>query len=113
MRGFTRGFFAAAFLLSVVLFATAVSETEPDQRRTPLPYPFARGTLAALDLPAHTIGVNTDAGPQNFLLTPTTYIFRGKQKITPDQLKPGELVKLNYTTNELGQATARRIKVSP
>jgi len=108
-----RSFFAAAFLLCVLLFANAAAETDPDQRRTPLPYPFARGTLTTLDLPARTIAVNTDIGPKTFLLAPTTYIFRGKQKITPDQLKLGELVKLNYTTNELGQATARRIKVAP
>ena len=102
-------------LAGLVLLALTGSGAEftPDQRRMPLPYPFARGDLTKIDTAAQRITVNTDNGERDFTLTPKTYIYRGPQKITADQLKLGELIKLNYQTNETGQAIARRIKVSP
>lgn len=93
---------------------TALSTTAaPLNRRALLPPPFARGTLAKLDLTAKTLTLATPEGDRTFLFTPTTYIFRGKQKISADQLQSGELVHLTYFTNDAHQVTIRRIKVDP
>jgi Cu/Ag efflux protein CusF len=74
-------------------------------------YPFAKGIIAKLDLPAGRITLKTEHGPRAFDFTPRTYIFRGKEKLTPDKLKLGDSIKLNYYTNDLGHALLRRIKV--
>jgi len=99
--------------LALFVITGFCGEFTPDQRRMPLPYPFARGALTKLNLAAQKITVNTDNGDRDFILTPKTYIFRDKQKISADQLKVGELIKLNFLTNETGQAFVRRIKVAP
>jgi hypothetical protein len=47
-------------------------------------YPFAKGIIAKLDLPAGRITLKTEHGPRAFDFTPRTYIFRGKEKLTPE-----------------------------
>ena len=104
---------AVVLTLAFALLALADSN-EVAQVRSKKPvdtYPFAKGIVEKLDLAAKRVTVRTDHGPRAFDLTPRTYIFRGKDKLTFDKLKLGDSIKLNYYTNDLGQALVRRIKV--
>jgi Cu/Ag efflux protein CusF len=105
----------AAGLLTLVVVLVAVAETgEVAGVKTKKPvdaYPFAKGVIEKLDLTSQRITLTTEGGSRVFDLTPATYIFRGKDKLSPDKLKPGDSIKLNYYTNDLGRALIRRIKV--
>ena len=106
---------AGAVLLTLLFALMAVAETgEVSRVKSKIPidtYPFAKGIIEKLDLAAQRITLTTKQGPRAFDLAPRTYIFRGKEKLTPDKLKPGDSIKLNYYTNDLGRALIRRIKV--
>ena len=113
-----------SLLCAVTVIAHCRAATEPQPpavtnappapaKRFVLPPPFARGTLAQLDLTAKQLTLTTDDGPRTFTFTSATYLFRGKQKITADQLKLNELIRLNYYTNDLHQLAIRRLKVDP
>jgi hypothetical protein len=99
--------------VAVVATGQVATNAPRPARRFVLPPPFARGTLSQLNLAAKQLTLATDDGPQTFSFANTTYLFRGKQKITPDQLKSNELVRLNYYTNDLQQLAIRRLKVDP
>ena len=47
-----------------------------------------------------------------FIVTNSTFLITVGTKTTFDKLKPGMPVKLNYFTNETGQAIIRRLKVA-
>ena len=53
------------------------------------------------------------SGLRSFDVTPRTHIFRGKEKIALDKLRIGEVIRLSYRANELGQALVTRAKVDP
>jgi Cu/Ag efflux protein CusF len=74
-------------------------------------YPFAAGTIEKLDPHTRRIVLDTTQGQQVMIVTDRTYLFRGKEKLTFDKLKVGESVKINYYTNQTGQAFIRRLKV--
>ena len=76
-------------------------------------YPFAQGRLEKIDLSKQQLTLTASGGPYRFSFEPRTYIFRGKQKITANELKTGEFLKVNFITNLTGQATIRRIKAIP
>jgi Cu/Ag efflux protein CusF len=100
-----RTFFAIALLLT---FAPArLSRAKSAIYR----YPFAAGTIEKLDPYTRRIILDTTKGAQTLIVTDRTYLFRGKEKLTFDKLKVGESVKVNYYTNETGQAFIRRLKV--
>jgi hypothetical protein len=103
-------------LVLILVLGLAASLSNGQQTNLPPPargYPFARGTLERLNTGTRQLSVRTPDGTRNFEVTPRTYIFRGKDKITFDKLTIGENLKLNYYTNQLGQALVRRIKVDP
>src|SRR5213592_3187358 len=99
----------SAFAMGLIVHAEDPSQTKPKNRADT--YPFAKGIIAKLDLPAKRITLKTEHGPRAFDLTVRTYIFRGTEKLTPDKLKIGDSIKLNYYTNDLGHALIRRIKI--
>lgn len=72
--------------------------------------PFAKGTLDSVDLLRHQLKLKTKDRVHTFTYTANTYIFRGKEKITPDGLKPGETIALRFYTDKDGQVLVRRIK---
>ena len=72
--------------------------------------PFAKGTLDSIDLFRHQLKLKTGDGLRTFSYTANTYIFRGKEKITPDGLKVGETIALRFYTDADGQVLVRRIK---
>jgi Cu/Ag efflux protein CusF len=74
-------------------------------------YPFAAGTIQKVDARGKVLTIVTPAGPRTLAVTERTYLFRGKERLTADKLKVGEAVKINYYTNETGQAFIRRLKV--
>ena len=74
-------------------------------------YPFAKGVIEKLNVAAGQIILAESDGPLKFAINDRTYLFRGKDKITLDKLKVGEPVKINYFTNETGQAIIRRLKI--
>jgi len=74
-------------------------------------YPFAAGTIQSADKSGRLLTLVTAKGPLTVALTDRTYIYRGKEKWTVDKLRVGDLVKINYYTNETGQAFVRRLKV--
>lgn len=89
-----------------------VSELSGQSTQTVARLPFAKGTIEKLDLPQNLLTLKTRDGVETFLLTDRTYIFRGKEKISADKLKPGELIALRFTTGEQGQLLVQRIKAS-
>ena len=104
-----------AFLLVTGLFGqeaekltTRAARDEAAQRRAKLP--FAKGTIESLDLLRHQFKLKTEDGVRTFTYTANTYIFRGKEKITPDGLKTGETIALRFYTDSEGQILVRRIK---
>jgi Cu/Ag efflux protein CusF len=104
-----------AVLLTLIFTLLGAADTnevaQAKSKKTVDTYPFAKGIIEKLDLAARRITVKTDRGPRAFDLTSRTYVFRGKEKLTLDKLKLGDSIKLNYYTNDLGQALIRRIKV--
>ena len=74
-------------------------------------YPFAKGMIETVDVVSKRITVNTTAGSRVFIVTDRSFLYRGKEKISVEKLKLGEFIKLNYFTNESGQAVVRRLKV--
>lgn len=94
-------------LLALVLFASASAEPPP-------PHPNrAKGSLHAINLRAGTLSVATKTGTNTFVLTEKTYIFRGKDKIPPAQLKPGEIIALSLYPGADGRLLINRIKAYP
>ena len=74
-------------------------------------YPFAKGKIEQTDIVAKQIIIKTLLGDRAFTVTNATYLIADKAVTTFDKLKPGMPVKLNYFTNETGQAIIRRLKV--
>ena len=99
-----------AFTVALLL-ATQLSALAAEPAAEPKP-PLASGTLEKLDLAHHRFTLTSTNGPQTFVITDQTFIYRGKEKISPDKLKPGELIKLRYATEKNGQIVARVIKVA-
>ena len=75
-------------------------------------YPFAAGSIQKLDASAKLVTILTPKGPQTLAWTDRTYLYRGKEKISADNLKIGDSIKINYFTNETGKAIIRRLKVA-
>jgi hypothetical protein len=81
---------------------------EAKQDRAKLP--FSKGTLDSIDLFRHQLKLKIDDNLRTFTYTANTYIFRGKEKITPDALKPGETIALRVYTDKEGTVLVQRIK---
>ena len=87
---------------------TSESREEAQQRRAKLP--FAKGTIDSIDLLRHQLKLKTKGDLRTFTYTARTYIFRGKEKITPEGLRTGELIALRFYTDQDGQVLVSRIK---
>ncbi len=87
---------------------TGAAREEVKQGRAQLQ--FAKGTLESIDLLRHQLALRIGGDLRTFTYTADTYIFRGKEKITPDGLKTGETVALRFFTEEDGRVLVRRIK---
>lgn len=74
------------------------------------PHPIAKGPIEAIDAARQQLTIRTKQGTRTFGLTDRTYIFRGKEKITADQLKVGEIIALRYYTDQQGRLLLHRIK---
>jgi Cu/Ag efflux protein CusF len=96
-------------LLCVLLTGTIVF-ANPKPAPTPVVPNRAKGPIEKLDLPANLITLTTKEGPRTFLLTPKTYVFRNKDKITPAQLKVGETIAMSLYPDEQGRLLINRIK---
>ena len=99
----------ARLLLAIPAIVTFVTAAEPPGYQ----YPFTKGALEKVNVAGQKLVITTPRGPQTFELTERTYLFRGQQKLTLENLKTGDFVKINYYTNETGHAFIRRLKVSP
>ena len=109
----------AALRILLVAWAVASSATGVWAQQTPSPSPpteqrhgLAGGTIVAIDLAAKRLTVKTAEGSAVFGLASNTYIFRGKDKLTPDKLKEGDIIKLSWYRDAVGQVYVRRIKIS-
>lgn len=74
---------------------------------------MAKGSIEKLDLVHKLLTLKTRDGLQTFTWTERTYIFRGKEKISADKLKQGEIIALRFYTDEQGQRVVQRIKAAP
>ena len=108
-------FVVLACLFATGLFGQDTAKTtagtdreEAQQRRASLP--FAKGTLDSIDLLRHQLKLKIENNLRTFTYTANTYIFRGKEKITPEGLKAGEIIALRFYTDNEGQVLVRRIK---
>ena len=100
-----RAFLTTALLLILTTGVRTYAEDAANH------YPFAAGTIQKLDANARLVTILTPKGSQTLALTDRTYLYRGKDKLTPDKLKVGDSIKINYYTNDTGQAFIRRLKV--
>ena len=73
-------------------------------------YPFAKGELTDLDLNKRSLQILTRDGTKTFFYTDRTYFVRMKEKVTADQLKTGDFVRLNFYLDENGNEVIRRLK---
>jgi hypothetical protein len=78
---------------------------------TNAPPPFAKGSLGSLDLIHKSLSLQTKDGEQTFGWTERTYFFWGKQKITADKLKVGDLVAVRHYRGAEGQLLILRLKL--
>jgi Cu/Ag efflux protein CusF len=69
-----------------------------------------RGTIQRLDLNAKHLVLQTDQGPQLFVFTVTSRVFRDKEKLGFDKLKPGDRVALSWYRDADGRLTINRLK---
>ena len=106
MKVNVRAFLTTSFLFLFTVEGHTYAEDAANR------YPFAAGTIQKLDANAKSVTILTPKGPQTLTLTERTYLYRGKEKLTPDKLKIGDLIKINYYTNETGKAFIRRLKVN-
>ena len=74
-------------------------------------YPFAAGPITGLDSATKTITIQTPPVARTFSVTNNTYLIAVGAVIPFEKLKVGDPVKLNYFTNQTGQAIIRRLKV--
>jgi hypothetical protein len=89
----------------------STTETAHEQaRQRRLKLPVAKGTLQDIDLLRRQLKLKTEDGVRTFTYTGRTYIFRDKQKITPDKLKVGEVIAVRFDTDKDGNHTVTRIK---
>jgi Cu/Ag efflux protein CusF len=95
-------------LIATVVLITGFSVSAQEAANR---YPFAKGTIEKVDAAAKRVTVATPSGSRTFALTERTYVYRGKEKIGLDKLKIGDATKINYYTNETGQAFIRRLKI--
>lgn len=101
----------ARALLRLIATVALVAGFSASAQETANRYPFAKGTIEKLDATAKTVTLATPSGTRTFALTERTYVYRGKEKLGLDKLKIGDAIKINYYTNETGQAFIRRLKV--
>ena len=87
---------------------TAAAREEARQRRAKLP--FAKGTLLLNDVLRRSFNLQTENGTRTFTYTDRTYIFRGKERITPDKLMIGETIALRFYADDEGRSVVQRIK---
>ena len=101
-----------AFLITALLlvFTTGVRTLAVEATNQ---YPFAAGTIQKVDAQTKLVSILTTNGPQLFLMTDRTYIFRDKEKLSFDKLKVGDIVRLSYSTNETGKTIVRLKIKSP
>ena len=104
--------FAIIVTLTLCSVSYIFAQTNPPSKDTkpPAPPPFAKGPIAKLDLAAKQLTLTLRDGPHTYAYTDRTYIFRGKEKITADKLKPGETIALSLYADADGHVFVRRIK---
>ena len=56
---------------------------------------IAKGTIKEIDLLRHQLKLTTEDGLRTFTYTSRTYIFRYKEKIAADNLKLGEVIRID------------------
>lgn len=96
----------------VALFSFATTTRAEDEKPEPRP-PFAKGPIEKIDLANKHLTLKTHDGSETFAWTERTYVFRGKEKISPDKLKQGEIIAVRFYTDEQGRLIAQRIKAAP
>jgi hypothetical protein len=99
-----------SFLLISNLQGQETTATNDAARLRRAQLPFAKGTLLANDLLRRMLKLKTEDGTRTFYYTEHVYIFRSKEKITPDKLIIGEIIALRFDTDSEGRAVVRRIK---
>jgi Cu/Ag efflux protein CusF len=97
-------------IAAVFSFATTAraEDAKPEPRA-----PFTKGPIEKIDLAHKLLTLKTRDRLETFTWTERTYVFRGKEKISVDKLKQGEIVALRFYTDEQGQLVAQRIKAAP
>jgi hypothetical protein len=83
------------------------AEDAPAQKKPPL----AKGHIQKIELGKKLLVIETKNGPETFILTDAAYIFRAKEKLSANKLKPGDLIALSYYVDTDDRRVVRRIKV--
>ena len=89
---------------------SAADAAHEDARQHRAKVPIAKGILKEVDLLRHQLTLTTGDGVRTFTYTARTYMFRGKEKITADKLKVGDVVALRIETDKDGNTTVFRLK---
>ena len=101
-----------AFIFTLLLVGTGVAfcVERPLPHRSP---PFAKGYAEKVESFPKRLTIRTREGVQTFTWDDRTYFFRGKQKIVPEQINPGDLLAIRFTTTDDGAQLIQRLKVVP
>ncbi len=73
--------------------------------------PFSKGRLEKLDAVRKTLTIQTKSGLQTFWLTDRTRVFHGKEELSMDRLKTGDIVAVRFALDGRGDRVARIIKL--
>ena len=83
---------AVLALTLVLLGATSLSHAEALlPHRDP---PFAKGYALKIEPFPKRLTIRTREGQQTFTWDERTFFFRGKQKVVPEQINPGDLLEI-------------------
>lgn len=105
-----RHFPARQITILALWLVIALTRGTAGEINTQPPPPFAKGPVARIDLINKQLTLKLKDGEHTFTITDQTYIFRGKEKITADKLKLGEIIALSFYTDAAGRTLVRRIK---
>jgi len=69
-----------------------------------------RGVVVQVDLSNRQLTLDTPAGKQTIGLPAKAHLFRGKDRLTHDKLKPGDDLRFSWYRDDAGVVQANRIK---
>lgn len=99
--------------LALFLLVLPLGGFAAERRLPPRQPPFAKGYVEKLEPAAKRLTLQTRTGLETFTWDQRSRFFRNRQRITPDQLQPGDLVAIRYFIGTNTPPIIHRLKVVP